>query len=128
MNARLTILNVESLEFGVLVDVCESTLADYDKQEGENSSLWRARISRTIEEMPAVYRWFLTLHARYDHSTDGAAAQFGLKHPSYKQQRQRRDLLKDMASAAKMRYEAASRAITMEASFDPEGFPTTRKV
>jgi hypothetical protein len=127
MRARLTLLTAKSLGFNDLVELCESTLADYDPADDENQLVWRARVGRTIEEMPAIYRWFLSLRAHFDNWTDGIGDQLGTRNIAYKEMRQRRDLMEDFAKAAKMRYEAASRVITLEAEFDGGHMPESRR-
>lgn len=128
MKQRLTIVTAESLDQGSLAAVCSALLAEYDSPDDpENRMMRLARVSRTIEEMPAIYRWFLELRSRYDAMADETKEQFGQGHVSYKTCRQKRDLFENFARAARMRYEAASRLITVEQGFDPEEMPTHRK-
>lgn len=85
------------------------------------------RLSRTIDEVPDLYTWFLTLESHFDHWTDAYKEQFGGQSAEYKGMRERRDAMEHMASAAKRRWEGASRIVTTMSEFDPTGMPRSRR-
>jgi len=116
-------------EHEYLLDRSEAILAWYDRPKGlETKAQQMDRINRTLDEIPQVFRWFLVLESLCDERADFfAQLGTGAKNPGYKRNRQRRDLFKSMAKAAQIRYEAASRLITTEISFDPTGVPRTRR-
>lgn len=118
---------VRSLDHEDLLEALNALLAEYDApQQGETQTDKVERLSRTIDEMPQVFRWLVSLHSWCDHWADAAKDQYGASSNDYKKERQRRDLLEKMASAAKMRYESASRTITLLQSFDESGLPRSR--
>ena len=130
--ARAVITNQEALtiEHGEILERVDALLAEYDSPPmgtAETESARLTRLSRTIDEMPEIYRWLVGLWSTCDHWTDAMADQFGMKDHNYKKMRERRDLFEKMASAAKMRYESASRVITILSGFDPTGMPRSRR-
>lgn len=128
MGPRLTIAKARDLTFEDLIEEVDKLLEPYTpRAEGESTTEQRDRISRTIDEVPELYRWFLTLQSWFDHWTDAYADQFGMRDSKYKQMRERRDAMDRAAKAAKMRYDGASRLVTVLQGFDPEGMPTGRK-
>lgn len=106
MARRMTFSELDSHVYGMLVEFEAPTGDDVTARQRED---W---INRTLERCPDVYAWILSLHAYFDHWTDVSADQFGQKDMGYKVYRQKRDLCKNAASAAKMRYEGASRRVT----------------
>jgi hypothetical protein len=88
--------------------------------EPESAETREARLSRTFDQLPDVYAWILQLHAYFDHWTDSFKVQFGGQDVNYKQMRQKRDMCERAASAAKLRYEAASRRMTQLERFEDE--------
>ena len=124
---NLSNADVRDLEHEVLLERFEELLAVYDApREPEIQSARIDRLSRTIEEVPEVYRWLNHLQSWADHWTDSLNELYGISDRRYKAMRQRRDLITKMASSAKMRYEAASRIITIIQNFDPDGLPKSR--
>lgn len=127
MAKRLTVSTARTMDFEDLVQACDDILETYAAPEGaETPEEEHARVSRTIDETPDVYRWFLTLHSYFDHWTDAEAHKWGMKSIEYKWMRERRDAMERMASAAKRRYEGASRLVTIRENFDPTGMPRSR--
>jgi hypothetical protein len=124
---RLTVSSARELDFEDLIRTCDELLVQYDVPESmETPDQEFARLSKTIDETPDLYRFFLTLQSYFDHWTDAAADMYGMKSIDYKFMRERRDAMERMASAAKRRYEGASRMITLRENFDPTGMPRTR--
>lgn len=128
MRAGISNTEVRDLDHEELMARLNALLAAYDSPEGgaELQADKIARLSRTIDEMPEIYRWLISLHSWLDHWTDAMADQYGRNANEYKKHRQRRDLLEKMASVAKMRYESASRTITRLTAFDESGMPRSR--
>jgi hypothetical protein len=117
------------MDYEDLIESSDAILAAYDAPtagEFEQPGQRIARLGRTIDEMPDIYRWFLTLQSYFDHWTDAAGDLNGTRSIEFKLMRQRRDAMERMASAAKKRYEGASRAITVIEGFDAEGMPRAR--
>lgn len=124
---RLTVSAARELDFEDLVALCDKILEPYDAPTGvETPKEQMDRFGRTIDQTPDLYRFFLSLQSYFDHWTDQAAHQHGMKGPEYKGMRERRDAMERFASAAKRRYEGASRMITLRENFDPSGMPRTR--
>ena len=114
MRPVLTVDEARHMDFEDLLTRSNAILEAYDAPDGgETSDEQIARVGKTIDEMPDVYRWFLVLQSHFDHWTDAMNDQWGLKSREYKSMRQRRDAMERMASAAKRRYEGASRVITV---------------
>lgn len=129
--ARTVITNQEArdLDHEELLNRIEAMLDEYAPPTAPEPPEQRvARLSRTIEEVPEIYRWLLQLWSWMDHWTDATNDMFGRTDRRYKALRQRRDLFEKMASAAKMRYESASRQITLMQGFDETGMPRSRRV
>jgi hypothetical protein len=127
MRDQLTLDDLQKMEHEHLLEKIEGVLADYDRPQLENQQQKMLRVGRTIDEMPEIYRWFMQLWSFCDHWTDELGRMFGTKAEQYKDMRQRRDLMEKAASTAKMRYESASRLVTLEMSFDPTGMPRQRR-
>lgn len=128
--ARTTITNAEArdLDHQELITRVDAILSQYDKpNEPETEQARVERLSRTIDEMPEIYRWLLGLQSWFDHWADAMKDQFNANSKEYKRNRQRRDFFEKAASAAKQRYEAASRLITIMTSFDTTGMPRSRR-
>jgi hypothetical protein len=124
---RLTVNNARTLEYGDFIEALDATMEPYTPPDLETQKEKIDRLSRTIDEMPQVYRWFLQLHAYFDHWTDAQAhIEGGTRGIEYKMLRQRRDACEHAASAAKRIYEGASRLITVIESFDETGMPRSR--
>lgn len=105
MARRMTYSELDAHVFGMLTE--------FEAPEGdETTQQLEARLDRTLDRCPDVYAWALQLQAYFDHWTDVYAEQFGQRGMEYKGSRERRDLCKSAASAAKMRYDGASRRIT----------------
>lgn len=127
MGPRLTIAQARDFAFEDLIEATDKLLEPYAPADNETPAMRRDRISRTIDEVPELYRWFLTLQSWFDHWTDAYGDQFGLRSKEFKQYRERRDAMERAAKAAKMRYDGASRLVTVLTGFDPEGMPQGRK-
>lgn len=127
---KLTISTARDMSFEDLVQTADAILEQYaapaegGKMEMQQEQL--DRLSRTIDEMPDIYRWFLMLQSYFDHWTDAEGDMWGTRSIEFKMMRQRRDLMDRMASAAKRRYEGASRTITVIEGFDESGLPRSR--
>jgi len=126
LRSDLTIDDARKLDHEDLIERCEAILSVYDPPEVETQAQKIERLSLTIDEIPQVYRWFLQLWSYFSHWTQGYAEVYGLRDHQTERLRQRRDLFDKMASAAKQRYEGASRLITVMESFDPTGLPRQR--
>jgi hypothetical protein len=125
--SQLTIAEARDMPFEDLLSRADALIAKYSKpNDGETGGQRIQRLTMTLEECPDIYRWLQTLRSFFDHWTDAYADQFGMKSTHYKQMRERRDAMEYMASAAKMRYEAASREITVLQGFDETGMPRSR--
>lgn len=111
MRARLTLDDAKDLDFKDLLERGYDILAEYEAPDMETPQMLETRISKTLDELPDVYAWFLQLHAWFDHWSDFYYRQdkTGLE---YKGFRQRRDALEKLAGAAKLRYEGTSRRLT----------------
>lgn len=128
-HATITNQDARDLPHEDLMARVEALLSQYDAPTQPEEQADRiARLSRTIDEMPEIYRWLLELQSWMDHWTDAINDQMGTKDRRYKTMRQRRDFFEKMASAAKQRYEAASRLITIIQGFDPTGMPRQRRM
>ena len=127
MSQKLTIDKARDLDYQDLIEECDQLLEAYDKPEGpETKAQQLERLSRTLDEVPQLYRWFLTLESYFSHWADAAADQWGTKSHDFKKNRQKRDAMENMAKAAKLRYEGASRILTIEMGFDEHGMPQSR--
>lgn len=111
---RLTVDVARQLPFADLIEAVYGMLSEFEAPEGreETSGELEARISRTLDRCPDVVAWIWTLHAYFDHWTDGFKASEGAQSDNYKTYREKRDMCEHAASAAKLRYEGASRRIT----------------
>lgn len=126
MKPKLTIAQARDLPFEDLIERADALIADYAPGETETQEEKIQRLSCTLDEMPEIYRWLLTLQSWFDHWTDAYADQFGQRSREYKQMRERRDAMERAAKAAKSRYEGASRVVTIVQGFDPTGMPRGR--
>ena len=126
MRSDLTIDDARKLDHEDLIERCEAILSTYDPPEVETQAQKIERLSLTIDEIPQVYRWFLQLESYFEHWTAGGSVMWGQSDRDTKRFRQRKELFKSMASAAKQRYEGASRLVTVMESFDPTGLPRQR--
>lgn len=124
---KLTIARARDLPFEDLVEAADALVEEYGPTEPENAGQRLARLERTLDEVPEIYRWFLTLESYFDHWTDAYADQSGMRSRDYKRMRERRDAMERVAKAAKMRYDGASRLVTVLQGFDAHGTPTARR-
>ncbi len=125
---KLTIAEARDLPFEDLIMRADEIIESYAPAQNESEPERIERLSRTVDEMPDIYRWFLTLHSFFDHWTDAYSDQFGNRDTRYKQMRERRDAMERAASAAKMRYQGSSRVITVILGHEDEGsMPRTRR-
>lgn len=123
---RLTISNARSLDYEDLIAACDSLLDRYSPPQGvETEEEKSARLSRTIDEAPEIYRWFLSLFSHFSYWTDVEADINGGRSIDFKMMRNRRDAMENAAKAAKLRYEGASRVITLILD-DKERLATSR--
>lgn len=124
---KLTIAKARDLAFQDLIEECDKLLEPYEKPDaGETKKLQLARLSLTLDEVPDLYRWFLTLESWFSHWADAHGDQYGPRSIEFKKMRQKRDAMENAAKAAKLRYEGASRLLTMEMGFAEDGMPTSR--
>lgn len=126
IRSRLTLDDARDLPHEELIERCEAILELYDPPEVETQPQKLDRLSRTIDEIPQVYRWFWQLWSYFDNWSAGMATMYSQSDSRYKMYRQRRDLFEKMASAAKQRYEGASRIITVMSEFEPNAMPRQR--
>jgi hypothetical protein len=113
MRSKLTIDTAKSMEFTDLVEEADRIVEHYAPPSIETEPERVQRLSKTLDELPDVYRWFLTLQSYFDHWTDAQGHITGLRSIEYKQLRQRRDAMERAANFAKRRYEGASRLLTL---------------
>lgn len=111
---RLTIDQARHLPFEDLVREVYGLLEPFEAPEIETPDERDTRIGKTLDLVPDIYAWFLQLHAYFDHWTEWQANQLGQRALEYKDMRVKRDLMENAASAAKRRYEGASRRLTQE--------------
>lgn len=112
MPARLTVDEARRLPYKELVERVYGLLEPYEAPVEEMAAQREHRIGRTLDEVPDVHAWFLTLHAYFDHWTDIMAEQAGQRGIEFKLLREKRDLCDNAARAARLRYEGASRLVT----------------
>jgi hypothetical protein len=123
----LTVARAKDLAFQDLVEESFALLGPFEKPEGpESKEQQLERLSRTLDEIPDIYGWLLTLHSYFSHWTDAWGDQYGTRSSEFKMMRQKRDAMENAAKAAKLRYEGASRLLTLEMGFDSTGMPTSR--
>lgn len=123
---RLTVSNARELDYDDFVQALDVLLEPYAPPSSETQKEKIDRLSRTIDEVPTIYRWFLTLQSYFDHWTDAEGDMYGTRSIEFKLMRQRRDACDRAASAAKRVYEGASRLITVIEGFDETGMPRSR--
>lgn len=109
---RLNIDEARSLDFNDLAERAYALLQPYESPATEVESQRETRIGRTLDEVPDIYAWLLQLHAYFDHWTEFNMNQFGRTDLRYKEMRVKRDLMENVAKAAKIRYEGTSRRLT----------------
>lgn len=127
MRQKLTVARAQELLFQDLVEECDTLLERYAKPDGpETREEQLERLSLTLDEVPDIYRWFLTLESYFAHWADANADQHGARSVEFKKWRQKRDAMENAAKAAKLRYEGASRLLTLEMGFDDSGMPRGR--
>lgn len=124
---RLTIATAKDLPFEDLIEQAHGLIEPYAvPTEGEANAARLTRLERALDELPDIYSWLQQLESYFDHWTDFNASQHGIKSLEYKSMRERRDAMERAASAAKLRYEGASRVLTRIMNFDPQGMPRSR--
>lgn len=124
---KLTIDRARELPFQDLVEECDTLTERYAKPDGpETKEEQLERLSTTLDEVPDLYRWFLTLESYFSHWADANMDQHGKGSIEFKKMRQKRDAMENAAKAAKLRYEGASRLLTLEMGFDDSGMPRSR--
>lgn len=126
---RLTVSTARTMDYTDFVEAMDNIMEPYAPPAEGRAETQQERIdrlSRTIDEMPTVYRWFLQLQSYFDHWTDAEGDMNGTRSIEFKLMRQRRDASERAASAAKRMYEGASRLITVIEGFDEQGMPRTR--
>lgn len=68
---NLTVHEAKELDYLELIERIDLIMSSYDAPAGnETAQEQHARLSRTLDEMPDVYRWFLILEGYFDHWTD----------------------------------------------------------
>jgi hypothetical protein len=118
---RLTIDTAKHMDAQTLTESVYGLLEPYEMhQDLETEAETEHRIAKTLDEVPDLYAWFLTLHAYFDHWTDAFKELYGQQDTRYKAMRQKRDLCEKAASAAKLRYEGTSRRLTQMTSHREE--------
>lgn len=123
---RLTISNARSMDFEDFVEALDALMEPYMPPDAETPKEKIDRLSKTIDEAPQIYRWFLQLQSYFDHWTDAEGDMNGTRSIEFKLMRQRRDACERAGSAAKKVYEGASRLITVIEGFDEQGMPRSR--
>lgn len=124
---KLTVARAQELSFQDLLEECDALVERFEKPEHpETREDQLKRLSSTLDEVPDIYRWFLTLESYFAHWADAYADQFTNKSIEFKKMRQKRDAMENAAKAAKLRYEGASRLLTLEMGFDESGMPRGR--
>lgn len=124
---KLTVARAQELTFQDLVEECDALLEKYAKPDDpETKEEQLKRLERTLDEVPDLYRWFLTLESYFAHWADANMEQYGKTSMDFKKMRQKRDAMENAAKAAKLRYEGASRLLTLEMGFDESGMPRGR--
>ena len=110
-----------------LIEHFDEILAPYAIGANVTPDERMAIANRTIAEMPDIYAWANTVHTYFDWLTDREAQLENMKSPLYKEARQRRDAAERIASVCKMKYQAASRLVTIRMHEDEEkDMPRTR--
>lgn len=104
-----------------LIDHFDKLLEPYKRNPGEDSSQAKERVSAIIAQLPDLYSWANTCWSYYDWLTDRQKELHGQSSLLYKEARQRRDAMEKIASSIKMKYQGASREITVALSEDEEG-------
>lgn len=118
---RLTIADAKAMPYADLLDAAYGLVDQYAVPEEQETTDQRVeRLERSLDELPDIYAWLLQLESWFDHWADLYAAQFNQRSLEYKQMRERRDAMQKAASAAKLRYEGASRVLTKIMNFEVE--------
>lgn len=102
--------NITMFDFLEHIDLM---MAPYEAKDKESRDQKLDRWSRTLDEMPDVYAWFNHCFAVFDWLTDRCKELYGQSDSRYREARQRRDAAERAASSAKLRYQGASRQITL---------------
>lgn len=112
---RLTLDYLKKADFADVLKVCYEKLDEFAAKVPETDHERDARLNKTLDELPDWHAFFLEGKAWFSHWTDGYAADsgYGTRSPEYKAAKSRRDALDDVARAARLRYEGASRRITI---------------
>lgn len=110
---KLTVVEARDMPFEDLIEKADALVEEYSKPDVETPDQERERIGRTLDEMPDIYRWFLTLQSWFGHWADAYSDQYGTKSVEFRAMRQRRDAMENAARSAKLRYDGASRRVTL---------------
>lgn len=116
----MTIEDARTMTHVALLDTGYQLLKEYESPGAETLDELEARIGKTLDELPDLYGWFMQLHSYFDHWADFFMNQNGPKDLEYKAMRQKRDAMRDLASAAKLRYDGSSRRLTQLMGADAE--------
>lgn len=117
---RLTVDQIRTLGMFDLLRHFDALMEPYQVRENETQDETRDRVSRTIDQGPDVYAWFGRIHAIFDWLTDRTKELEGAGSALYKEARQRRDAAEAARSDIKMRYQGASRLVTLWTGIEEE--------
>lgn len=109
----LTIEQMKNTPFAEIIDDIENMieLAGLREQQGDEEET--SYIRRILTRAPQLYAFLQSATSRFAYWTDVAANMYNQQHATYKDYRNKRDMLERMASAVKLYYEASSRRITL---------------
>lgn len=110
---RISSHDLRNITMFDLLDHIDAMMQPYEAKQGETRDEKLDRWSRTLDEMPDVYAWFNHCFAVFDWLTDRCKELYGQSDSRYREARQRRDASERAASSAKLRYQGASREITL---------------
>lgn len=128
MKHRLSLKDIQKLTMMDWLVHVDFVLSPYEAKEGEDEEARLARYDRILDEMPDIYAWFTQCRAVFDWLTDRNKELYGQSDMRYKEARQRRDSAKDAIESAKLRYQGASRSLTVILDKkDEQKFQTYRK-
>lgn len=124
-NRPRNFLEILDLKFEDLAEYCEGLLRPFEAEPDESPIQLDARLNKSIDELPDVYTWFMSLFHRQVNATESVSLVHGVRSAQFKKERVKKDFLEDMARAAKLRYDGASRRIT-RIQMDRERMPHTK--
>ena len=110
---RISSRDLQDITMFDLLGHIDQMLEPYASKQGETKDQQLDRWSRTLDEIPDVYAWFNHMFGIYDWLTDRCKELYGQSDSRYREARQRRDAAERAASSAKLRYQGASREITI---------------